>query len=95
MTTTTADILAFLDSELINPVLADGHAVDRRRVRFARMCLRRLPAKSAALYCVHGAESRTPNRLATNLSLEENGFRSFRDLLPTMARTFADVWPRK
>ncbi len=91
--TTTDDILAFLDSELINAVLTRGDSLSRRRVRFARMCLRHLPAKSAALYCLHGAESKTPSRLATNVWLEEHGFRSFRELVPTMARKFSDVWP--
>ena len=59
------------------------------------MCLMRLPARSAILYCIHAAESATTNRMEANIRLEEHGFRSIRELLPTMQRKFADVWPPK
>jgi hypothetical protein len=92
--TTTPDIISFLDFMLINPVLRSGDRLSQRRVRFARMCLRRLPAQSAILYCIHGAAGIEPNRVACNADLEREGFRSFRDLLTDLERRFPDVWPR-
>jgi hypothetical protein len=58
------------------------------------MCLARLPAQSAILYCINGANGIEPNRVACNEDLEREGFRSFRDLLPDLERHFPDVWPR-
>lgn len=92
--TTTPDILRFLDCLLINPVLASGDRLSQRRVRFARMCLERLPAPSAILYCINGANGMEPNRVACNKDLTREGFRNFRDLLPDLERHFPDAWPR-
>lgn len=92
--TTTADLIRFLDATLINPVLTSGGAVNQRCVRFARMCLWRLPARSAALYCLHGASGTAPNRACANDAFEAEGFASFRTLIPVMDGLFADVWPK-
>jgi hypothetical protein len=93
--TTTVQIIRHLEKALFYPVLASGNALNRRRVIFARMCLTRLPAPSAILYCINGANGTEPNRVACNADLERESFRSFRDLLPDLERCFPDVWPRR
>ncbi|MEY2493782.1 MAG: hypothetical protein QOJ45_274 [Verrucomicrobiota bacterium] len=92
--TTTVQIIRYLEKALFYPVLASGNPLNRRRVRFARMCLGRLPPQSAILYCIHGGAGIEPNRVACNADLERDGFRSFGDLLPDLERRFPDVWPR-
>jgi hypothetical protein len=92
--TTTLQIILYLEKALFHPVLASGNALNRRRVRFARMCLARLPAPSAMLYCVNGANGIEPNRVACNEDLTREGFWNFRDLLPDLERHFPDAWPR-
>jgi hypothetical protein len=92
--TTTIQIIRHLKKAFFNAVLASGNVLNKRRVRFARMCLARLPAQSAILYCINGANGIEPNRVACNADLEREGFRSFRDLLPDLERRFPDVWPR-
>jgi hypothetical protein len=92
--TTTVEIIRHLEKALFHPVLASGNALNKRRVRFARMCLGRLLPQSVALYCIHSASGIEPNRVACNEDLQHEGFRSFRDLLPDLERHFPDVWPR-
>lgn len=92
--TKTVQIIGYLEKALFHTVLASGNALNKRRVRFARMCLARLPAPSAILYCINGANGIEPNRVACNEDLTREGFRNFRDLLPDLERHFPDVWPR-
>jgi len=90
---TTSDILAVLDIRQFEPALATGSAGCRRRVRFARMCIRRLPPVSALRYCIHAADHSFANRRASDRILSDEGFRTFRDLLPVLKKRFAAIWP--
>lgn len=92
--TTTHDLIQYIETSLLTPVLTSPQASigNRRRALTDRMRLRRLPLKSIALYIQHGAASGTPRRLAANERLVQEGFLSYRQLLARMRERFPDVW---
>ncbi len=91
---TTTKIIDFLHEKQFGPVLAYGSHRSKKHVRFARMCIRRLPPKSAIQYCINAANESVPSRAASGRTFEDEGFVTFRQLLPELKNRFLDFWPR-
>ncbi len=91
---TSLRIHAILDSHLFTPVRTSplASAASRRIVEFAAMCLDQLPPASKLRYVQHAAQSATPNRLAANDRLEQEGFCSFRQLERIFRDEFPSLW---
>jgi hypothetical protein len=92
---TSLHIHAILDSHLFNPVRTSplASAANRRRVEFTDMCVSQLPPASKLRYIQHAADCSTPNRLAANERLEQEGFCSFRMLQHILRAEFPTLWP--
>jgi hypothetical protein len=88
--TTERDLIEYLEAHLYTPVLASPRASieSQRRVQTDRERLSRLPVRSIALYIEHGVSQRPD----ANQQLEDEGFASYRLLLPRMRERFPDVW---
>ncbi len=94
MSTTKETVERFLREHQQDLVLRSPRAskANIARIRTDIHRHRPLPARSMALYVEHGAASDTPGREAANREMEEQGFPSYRQLLPIMRARFPDLW---
>ena len=92
---TNISVIEFIQTVQHTPVLSSRHAstVNRRRIQTDQMRLRQLPDQSMLLYMIHGAACDTPDRITANEQLENEGFLSYRRLVPLMRKIFSDIWP--
>lgn len=91
--TTKEDILEFLEIHQWRPVANSPYAsvASKRRIQTDRMRLNKLPASklaSIAQYIKNGAV----NRADANRQFRQEGFLSYRQLIPVMRRLFPDIF---